>query len=157
MTVIRRALVLAVVLAGPSLSWAAAATWTAASGASRSVVGTCSGSGTCDVPSAATDGINLDAVASVSIVVCAASGQTISSGTVTLYYYDAAVGLWAKSPQTFTPSASVRCAVLEGDSPGHGIPVITPRGRMAPKLDVTLSSGSATVYILATGVKSEAL
>jgi hypothetical protein len=147
------AMVLAVV---PSLSWAAAATWTLTG--ARSAKAVCA-SGTCDAPTLATEGANLDAVSAVSVLVCADSGQTITGGSgVSLYFYDATPALWGKKGTALTVPTGSRCAFAEGDSPGLGIPVIAPRGRLAAiPIGITVSSGGVTVFVLATGVKGEAL
>jgi hypothetical protein len=108
----------------------------------------------CDAPSAATDGILLDSVEAVRIRVCADSGQTVNGGTVTLYSYDAASPLWAKASSAFPLLTGARCVEVAGDSPGLGIPVIGVRGRLAVKLDATLSAGGATVHLLGSGPKS---
>jgi hypothetical protein len=150
----KRILMVAVLAVAPSLSWAAAATWSVTTGDVRSNSAVCAGTGVCDAPSAATDGILLDSVEAVRIRVCADSGQTVNGGTVTLYSYDAASPLWAKASSAYTLLTGARCVEVAGDSPGLGIPVIGVRGRLAVKLDATLSAGGATVHLLGSGPKS---
>jgi hypothetical protein len=152
----RKILAVLAVLVVPSLSWAAAATWTATG--ARSAKAVCA-SGTCDAPTLATEGANLDAVSAVSVLVCADSGQTITGGSgVSLYFYDGTPALWGKKGTALTVPTGSRCAFAEGDSPGLGIPVIAPRGRLAAiPIGITVSSGGVTVFVLATGVKGEAL
>jgi hypothetical protein len=152
----KRILMVAVLAVVPSLSWAAAAAWTATG--ARSAKAVCA-SGTCDAPTAATEGANLDAVSAVSVLVCADASQTITGGSgVSLYFYDATAALWGKKGTALTVPTGSRCAFAEGDSPGLGIPVIAPRGRLAAiPVGITVSSGGTTVYVLATGVKGEAL
>lgn len=142
----------------PSLAFGAAQTYVpldaTLGAAGRSVVATCAAGTTCDVPSAATDGASLVGVASVAVQVCAASGQTITSGpSFDVYFYGN--GLWGywRSYALQVPSAGAqRCGWIQDDSPGFGIPILQPRGRITVVArSAMVSSGALTITIYALG------
>jgi hypothetical protein len=103
-------------------------------------------------PSAATDGMDLTMVGAVDVVVCADSGQTVTSGgTLQVWFYDVDTGLWALSDYNLSVPTGKRCATTVGPSSGKGIPIIAKRGRIAVvPSGVTVSSGSVTIFHLAT-------
>jgi hypothetical protein len=144
------AVLVAVLAVVPSLSWAAAATWTLTG--ARSATAVCA-TGTCDAPTLATEGMNLDAVKGFSVVVSADNTRTLSgAGALRAYTYDGT--RWARCPDLdlTTATASVR------DLSFAGFTVTAPRGRIAYVPDgVTVSAGGVTIQILASGVKGEVL
>ena len=146
--------VLIAVLLAPAPAWAAAVSWGPVASKAVSVAGVCAAGTSCDAPSAATDGMQLSGVAYVTVKVCADSGQTITDATsFDVYFYDYIDGLWAQwsSASLSTTKTGARCYVLEGDSPGHGIPILSRRGRIAVvPTAVAVSSGAITVYLYAT-------
>ena len=105
-------------------------------------------------PSAATEGMDLTTVGAVDIVVCADSGQTITSGgTLQVWFYDVDTGLWALSDYNWAVPTGKRCATTLGPSSGKGVPIIARRGRIAVvPSGVTVSSGSVTIWHLAVQV-----
>jgi hypothetical protein len=138
----------------PGSAFAAAVTWNPVASKAVSVYGVCAAGTTCDAPSAATDGMQLSGVAYVVVKVCADSGQTITDAqSFDVYFYDYIDGVWAQwsSSSLSTTKTGARCYVLEGDSPGHGIPMLSRRGRIAVvPTAVAVSSGAVTVYLYAT-------
>jgi len=148
----KRIALLAILVLAPAIALGTT-TWTpASSDASRSAKSVAT-TGTEAAPAAATDGMNLNAVFVLDVMVCAASGQTITDGaSLDVYVYDDMVGLWAKSDMTLTVSTGARCGYARGDSPGKGIPILGKRGRIAVVPNgLAVSSGSITIWHLATG------
>lgn len=155
----KRLIFLALVLA-PALAFAAAATWSSASTSeTRSVKGVCAAGTSCDAPSAATDGMNLSVVRFIAVQACADSGQTITDGaSADVYYYDADSGLWGKSDLSLSFPTGARCSWAEGNSPGHGLPILAARGRIAivPNA-MAVSSGGLTLWLLAVDAQGNHL
>lgn len=153
-----RARLCALALLAPTLASAAAASWAAVSGTSRSVVGTCA-SGTCDAPTgtpSAATALMLDGVDTVDVWISADSGQTLTAGTVTLlaYRYDAKIARWFPAPDlnvTVTAPGSTRDLY----SPGY---TLTGRGflRFVPS-SVAVSSGGLTITLLAWSKQNGAM
>ena len=144
------ALLFPVIALGAAVSWSRPADITAV----KTRSGVCAAGTTCDAPTAATDGVALMDVSSIAVQVCADSGQTITDGAgLDVYYYDPVSALWGKSALALTVATGARCAWAEGDSPGHGIPILARRGRIAiiPNA-MTVSSGGLTVWIFALSV-----
>ena len=99
-------------------------------------------------PSAATDGALITDLDGLTIHVEADSGQTLSgAGTLKAWLYNDISGVWSRAPdldKTVTSSA-VRSQSFLGDA------VVSARGRIAYEISgVTASSGSRTIYYLAT-------
>jgi hypothetical protein len=108
---------------------------------------TCAGSPcTGAAPNATTDGATLAQMRSISIRLCADSGQTLSGGgTLDVYAMDEADGLWSLVPELeITIDASVasdRCAIVLSD---RDTPLGWGRVSVVPNA-VTLSSGNLTI------------
>lgn len=58
--------------------------------------------GTTNPPSAATDGLSLAGVTGVRFQIAAVTGQTITAGTIRLWYYNPISALWSQGPVTET-------------------------------------------------------
>lgn len=159
----KRILIVALVsLAVPA--YAAEQAWSAAGTSGFSVKGVCAAGTTCDAPSDATKGMNLEGVFRIAVQVCADSGQTITDGDgLAVYWYDGRSGLWGKSGLSLTVGIGARCAWAEGDSPGHGIPVLVSGGPASSArvavvpTAMTVSSGGLTVWIYAADSLGRAL
>lgn len=142
----------------PSLALGAEQSW--AKTGTRSVVGVCAAGTTCDIPSDATKGMQLNNVTRISIEVCADSGQTITGGSgILLYAYDATSGLWGQFNATaYTVKTGARCAWVQGSAIGVGIEIAASRGRLAAvPSGMTVSSGSLTVYMNAVDANGNSL
>lgn len=154
-----RKILVAIALALPLSAFAVAATATpAVTGATRSLKLSCA-SGACDAPASAALAVNLSGVANLDVIACAASGQTLTGGTITLYYFDPALGpSWLTKGATYSPSGTgVRCAYFNFDSPGKGLPILSQRGSVGAKLDLTVSAGALEVYLLASDANGNLL
>lgn len=110
---------------------------------------TCSGS----APSAASDGVALQAATGLRLRLCADSGQTLSgAGTLSAYVRDETDGLWTRVPaldKTVPASASgLRCVGWDENAVllPYGATVYVPAG-------VTVSGGNLTVthYVATLG------
>lgn len=103
----------------------------------------CSGS----APSASTDGRSIAQARSISVRLCAASGQTLSGGgTLDVYGWDEDDELWAVSPSlaiTVPASASgARCAIVMADAE-----VLVAFGRVAVVPNAVTISGGASLGV----------
>jgi len=128
-------------------------TWAAATGLTKSAVGTCA-TGSDTFGSGATDGADVLGVDAFDLFIAADSGQTLSgAGTLECYVYNTVAARWARFKDwdvTVTTSA-VRDAGFAGPSPGKGYPVLTSIGRVAFRPNgVTLSGGGLTIYLNCT-------
>jgi hypothetical protein len=122
-----------------------AQTWTSIG--PRSVKQVCT-TATEAAPSAATDGCLITDLDGLTIHVEADSGQTLSgAGTLKAWLYNDNSGVWSRAPDLdkTTGTSGVRSLSFLGDA------VVSARGRIAYEVSgVTASSGSRTVYYLAT-------
>ena len=142
----------------PGRSYAADCTWARVTGASRSVVA--SGAEDCTFTVAsrgATDGLNLNAVGAISVKICAASGQTITTKfAVKAYSFDPWYLDWIRDPDwdLSNPNGETgaQCQVVGTWT------VSGPIGRIAfvPSAGA-VSSGNITIRIIASGVNGERL
>ena len=104
-------------------------------------------------PSAATDGVLLEDCSAYDLVLEAATSQTLSgAGTIQTWFYDYAVGGWARAPDfdITVPAgvASIRRYYPLAGSPGKGVPVLSGQGRVAFTITgVTVSGGALTLYV----------
>ena len=103
-------------------------------------------------PSAATDGLSLNASffsGAKGLVVTAAAdaAQTITSGTLKAYTYDAGAAAWARVPELDLTVSEAGNRYVSWS----GMTVTVPKGRIAyvPSI-VTLSAGGITVYLTAS-------
>lgn len=146
--------VLAILLA-PALALPST-TWTSVSTVSVSAEST---TGTEAAPSSATAGMSLATSSRVDVYVCADVGATITAGAskFDVYFYDAAVGTWAKSDLVLSAATGARCAYATGNSPGKGIPILASRGRMAVVPNgATVSAGNITIWLLSVSLSGVA-
>lgn len=144
----------------PLGAWATCST-AVVPGATRSVIVTCTtGTETCASLASATDGMLLGPsitegnvvgpVAGFSVQAEAAAGQTLASGSLLVCERDDISGRWRPMPDTCSLSATA--ARDHSPCTGGGFTVISPRGRIAlVPSGVTVSSGSVTIRLLATG------
>lgn len=97
-------------------------------------------------------GVNLDGVGAINLTLRAASGQTVSGGTMKCYTWDEDSGVVASCTDLdlSVTAAALRSYSFAGPAPGFGIPVIGMRGYMGwVPSGVTVSSGSVVVDHLA--------
>jgi hypothetical protein len=118
----------------------ATSTWGPVSGTANgySAIGTFT-TGSEGKPTGSGDGAALSQSYALTIVVCAAAGETLTDGTsLDVYVYDDAVGEWAITEKILTvriptaPLSAQRCGSPAGDSPTLvGQPELLRRGRVA--------------------------
>ncbi len=153
-----RVLVALVPLLVASEAYAAAQTCAKITGASNSILCTCA-SGTCDAPTGTpaspAGGMRItSAITAVDIMLCpTTAGANITAGKVNLWIYDN--GKWAlfnASVYTTPVGAADTCVMVQGDSPGKGIPIIGRRGWLfAVPTGTTTSAGGVSTAVLASG------
>ena len=143
---------LAVLMLIPSLAYGAAGTWSllGAPIGPYSSKFVCAQAGvTCDAPTLATEGVQLNGVGGVVVTVCGTATSTTLSGagTLTAYVYNEGTASWAPAPDyniTVTASA-VRC---QSFAPFW---VADQHGRIAwVTTTVTASANSLTVFVYAS-------
>src|SRR5512146_325831 len=148
------------VLVLPIGAWATCST-ASVPGAPRSVVVICTtGTETCASLASATDGMLLGPsitegnivgpVAGFTVQTEADTGQTLAGGSLLICVRDDISGRWRLMPDV----CALAAAATRDHSPcaGGGFSVTSPRGRIAlVPSGVTVSSGSVTVRMLATG------
>ncbi len=122
-------------LGGGAVGPAGAGTQTAASAAGN-------------IPTAATDGVSLEGVSGVRVILSAAAAQTLSgAGTVRLWLYDSTLARWVRGRIDYSVDiGTVRDIVFPDEV------VRVPRGRIyAEAISVTVSGGALTVTIQTWG------
>lgn len=101
-----------------------------------------------NIPTAAGDGVPLEGVTGVRVILSAAAGQTLSgAGTVRLWLYDSSLARWVRGRIDYAVDlGSVRDLVFPDEV------VRVPRGRIyAEAISVTVSGGALTVTIQTWG------
>jgi hypothetical protein len=154
-TLLFSALFAALLIIAPN-ALAADCTWSRVPYASRSVVG--SGAVNCTFTVAtqtSSGGINLSSVGTVSVSVCAAAGETISTAFVlSAYVMDPWSLVWSRAPEYDLSNGTT------GDLCQHlgGWNVIGPIGRLAYAPSAgAVSAGAMTIRIIASGINGERL
>lgn len=101
-------------------------------------------------PTAAGDGLGLDALEGFHVTVSAPSGQTISGGTLLCYYFEVALSRWARCSSAFdlTPQTGQR----DWTSPDVEVLVGGGRVKFIPS-SITLSGAGTSVSTFITGRK----
>lgn len=135
-----RRLLFCIALLAPGLALGTT-TWEATG--TRSVKATCT-TGSESAPTAATEGALLSGVSGFAVVIEAGASQTVAGGSLLAYVYNDVSGLWGRAPELdlSVPATATRVYAFSGFT------VTAPRGRIAyVPSGVTISSGSATVYI----------
>lgn len=101
---------------------------------------------TANQPSAAGDGANIAGLSSCTVVVSAASGQTLSgAGTVRLWYYNSTIARWAENMDVY----STQGVSSQRDSLTQAFNVGVKTGRLyAEARSVTASGGALTVRLV---------
>lgn len=133
-------LILCASVALPSLALGTT-TWTDTG--TRSVKAVCT-TGTESAPTTSAHGALISDVGGFVVVIEAAAGQTVSGGTLLAYAYNDISGVWARVPELdlAVPATALRSYAFSGFT------VTAGRGRFAyVPSGVTISSGSATIYL----------
>lgn len=97
-------------------------------------------------PSAASEGLLVTRMPGFRITVCAPSGQTLTSGTIKMYYYNAPLALWTRNPsldQTIT-AAGERCQTFTDFRTSF----LVKSARMLPAASSVVLSGGTTVTVV---------
>jgi hypothetical protein len=147
---------------------AATTTWTPVSvtlanpyRSSRSAQAVCT-TGSEAAPSGATAGMSLSGVRGFLVLVEAVTdGATVAGGKLLAYLYNEVTGRWLPIPDLdlTMPAAAAQGYAFLGPSPAIGQPVVAGAwGRIAyVPSSMTISAGSASVKLLATGTGGDQL